>query len=34
VARPGKILDPLVEAPDVVGADLSEVADRIIAVDT
>jgi phosphoglycolate phosphatase-like HAD superfamily hydrolase len=34
VARPGKVLDPLVEAPDVVGADLSEVADRIIAVDT
>jgi 2-haloacid dehalogenase len=33
VARPGKILDPLVEAPDVVGADLSEVADRIIAAD-
>jgi 2-haloacid dehalogenase len=33
VARPGKVLDPLVQAPDVVGADLAEVADRIIAVD-
>jgi 2-haloacid dehalogenase len=33
VARPGKVLDPLVEAPDVVGADLAEVADRILAVD-
>ena len=33
VARPGKVLDPLVEAPDVIGADLSEVADRIIAAD-
>jgi 2-haloacid dehalogenase len=34
VARPGKVLDPLVEPPDVVGADLAEVADRILAVDT
>jgi 2-haloacid dehalogenase len=34
VARPGKVLDPLVERPDVVGADLAEVADRILAVDT
>jgi len=33
VARPGKVLDPLVEAPDVIGADLAEVADRIIATD-
>jgi 2-haloacid dehalogenase len=33
VARPGKVLDPLVEAPDVVGADLDEVADRILTVD-
>jgi len=30
VARPGMVLDPLVERPDVVGADLREVADRII----
>jgi len=34
VARPGKVLDPLVEPPDVVGADLAEVADRILTVDT
>jgi 2-haloacid dehalogenase len=33
VARPGKVLDPLVERPDVVGADLDEVADRILTVD-
>jgi hypothetical protein len=33
VARPGKVLDPLVAPPDVVGADLGEVADRIVAVD-
>jgi hypothetical protein len=33
VARPGKVLDPLVEAPDVIGADLAEVADRIIETD-
>jgi 2-haloacid dehalogenase len=30
VARPGMVLDPLVERPDVVGADLIEVADRIL----
>ena len=29
VARPGKILDPLFEPPDVVGSDLREVAGRI-----
>ena len=33
VARPGKVLDPLVERPDVVGADLVAVADGILAVD-
>jgi 2-haloacid dehalogenase len=33
VARPGKVLDPLVERPEVIGADLAEVADRIIATD-
>lgn len=33
VARPGMILDPLVPGPDVVGADLSEVAEGIIAVE-
>ncbi len=34
VARPGMVLDPLVETPDVVGADLSEVAASIIAAET
>jgi 2-haloacid dehalogenase len=34
VARPGKVLDPLVEPPpDVVGADLAEVAERILTID-
>jgi 2-haloacid dehalogenase len=33
VARPGKVLDPLVEPPEVVGADLAEVADRVLTVD-
>ena len=33
VARPGMVLDPLVRRPDVVGADLREVADRIIEVE-
>ena len=33
VARPGKVLDPLVERPDVVGADLVAVADGILAAD-
>lgn len=31
VARPGAVLDPLVERPDVVGADLDEVADQVLA---
>ena len=30
IARPGMVLDPLFTAPDVVGADLYEVAERII----
>ena len=34
VARPGQVLDPLVPAPDIVGADLREVADRIITVES
>jgi 2-haloacid dehalogenase len=34
VARPGMVLDPLVERPDVVGADLRELADRILEVET
>jgi 2-haloacid dehalogenase len=31
VGRPGKVLDPLVERPQIVGADLAEVADAILA---
>jgi 2-haloacid dehalogenase len=34
VARPGKVLDPLVERPEIVGADLAEVAEAILAVDS
>jgi 2-haloacid dehalogenase len=33
VARPGKALDPLADAPDLTGRDLDEVADLIIATD-
>ena len=33
VGRPGKVLDPLVERPEIVGADLAEVADAILAVE-
>jgi 2-haloacid dehalogenase len=31
VARPGKVLDPLVEPPELVVADLDELADRLLA---
>jgi 2-haloacid dehalogenase len=34
VARPGMVLDPLVEPPDVVGADLREVADQILEIES
>jgi len=34
VARPGKVLDPLVERPEIIGADLAEVAEVILAVDS
>jgi 2-haloacid dehalogenase len=34
IARPGKVLNPLMPVPDVVGKDLIEVADRIISTDT
>ncbi len=34
VGRPGKVPDPLVGKPDVIGADLSEVADAIIRAET
>ncbi|CAN5670736.1 haloacid dehalogenase type II [soil metagenome] len=30
VARPGMVLDPLVDKPDIVGKDLKEVVDKII----
>jgi 2-haloacid dehalogenase len=33
VARPGKVLDPLVERPEIVGADLAEVAEAILTVE-
>jgi 2-haloacid dehalogenase len=33
VARPGKALDPLVERPEIIGADLTEVAEAILAVE-
>ncbi len=33
VARPGMVLNPLVGRPDVVGEDLSEVADQIIEIE-
>ncbi len=33
VARPGKVLDPLAERPDVVGADLAEVAAQVLALE-
>jgi 2-haloacid dehalogenase len=33
VARPGKVLGPLVESPDVVGNDLRDVAAQIVALD-
>lgn len=33
VARPGMVLDPLVQRPDIVGADLREVVEHILAVE-
>jgi len=33
VARPGQVLDPLAPVPDIVGVDLREVAERILAVE-
>jgi 2-haloacid dehalogenase len=33
VARPGKVLDPLVEPPEIIGDDLAEVAEAILAVE-
>jgi 2-haloacid dehalogenase len=34
VARPGMVLDPLVERPDVVGTDLREIADQILEIES
>jgi 2-haloacid dehalogenase len=33
VARPGMVLSPIGSQPDIVGADISEVVDRIVAID-
>jgi 2-haloacid dehalogenase len=33
VARPGMVLDPLAPSPDIIGNDLSEVAERILEVE-
>lgn len=33
IARPGKVLNPLMPVPDIIGIDLTEVADKIISVD-
>lgn len=30
VARPGKVLDPLLDPPDVVGRDLAEVVEGVV----
>jgi 2-haloacid dehalogenase len=34
VARPGMVLNPLAARPDVVGADLQEVAAQILELET
>lgn len=34
IARPGKVLNPLMPVPDIVGNDLIEVAEKIILADT
>jgi 2-haloacid dehalogenase len=33
IARPGAVLDPLAPRPDIIGADLREVADQILQVE-
>ena len=33
VARPGMVLDPLFDKPDIVGRDLAEIVDRIVTTD-
>jgi 2-haloacid dehalogenase len=34
VARPGMVLNPLYPTPDVVGQDLAEVTDKILAAES
>ena len=34
IARPGKVLNPLLPKPDIVGKDLVDVAEKIIQVDS
>lgn len=33
IARPGKVLNPLMPAPDIIGKDLIEVAEKIVSAD-
>ena len=33
IARPGKVLNPLLPKPDIIGLDLVDVAEKIIQVD-
>ncbi|MCS6839719.1 MAG: haloacid dehalogenase type II [Roseiflexus sp.] len=33
VARPGMVLDPLFPRPDIIGTDMAEVADQILAIE-
>jgi 2-haloacid dehalogenase len=34
IARPGKVLNPLMPMPDIVGKDLIEIAEKIIQADS
>lgn len=34
IARPGKVLNPLMPVPDIIGSDLTEVAERIVTADS
>lgn len=34
IARPGMVIDPLVDSPDIIGSDLTEVAAKIIAAES
>ncbi len=33
IARPGMVLNPLMDTPDIIGADLREVTDHILQVE-